>query len=132
MTQLPDGGLQTPYKQLRRPLDDRLAAGVCSGVGRYFGVDPVLVRVGFVLLAVITAGAALLAYPIMWFLMPEDSVGAWNAATKTPWNENTPDAWNPGTSADGTPNAWSPSTPGTPDASDPGAPRTSNDGAPNA
>ncbi|MBM2619247.1 PspC domain-containing protein [Actinoplanes sp. LDG1-06] len=84
MTQLPDGGIQTPYKQLRRPLDDRLAAGVCSGVGRYFGVDPVLVRVAFVLLAVITAGAALLAYPIMWFLMPEEPGPSWPGSPMQP------------------------------------------------
>jgi phage shock protein C len=62
----------TPYKQLRRPHEDRIVAGVCSGVGRYFSVDPVLVRVAFVVLAVLTWGAALLAYPIMWFLMPEE------------------------------------------------------------
>src|SRR4029453_6128293 len=62
----------TPYKQLRRPLDDRIAAGVCSGVGRYLGVDPVLIRVAFVVLAVLPGGAALLAYPVMWFLMPEE------------------------------------------------------------
>ena len=55
-----------PYKQLRRPLDDRIVAGVCSGVGRYFGIDPVLVRVAFAVLAVITWGTALLAYPTTW------------------------------------------------------------------
>jgi phage shock protein C len=63
----------TPYKQLRRPLDDRIVAGVCSGIGRYFGVDPVLVRVAFGVLAVITWGTALIAYPIMWFLMPDET-----------------------------------------------------------
>ncbi|MEV6845551.1 PspC domain-containing protein [Actinoplanes sp. NPDC051411] len=62
----------TAYKQLRRPLDDRIVAGVCSGLGRYFGVDPVLVRVGFAIFAAATWGAALLAYPLMWFLMPEE------------------------------------------------------------
>ena len=61
-----------PYKQLRRPLDDRIVAGVCSGIGRYFGVDPVLIRVGFAILTVLTWGTALLAYPIMWFLMPDE------------------------------------------------------------
>jgi phage shock protein C len=61
-----------PYKQLRRPLDDRIVAGVCSGVGRYVGVDPVLVRVVFAIVAVLTWGVSLLAYPIMWFLMPEE------------------------------------------------------------
>jgi phage shock protein C len=63
----------TPYKQLRRPLDDRLVAGVCSGIGRYFTIDPVLIRVGFAVLVVVTWGVAALAYPIMWFLIPEDS-----------------------------------------------------------
>ncbi|MEU5674167.1 PspC domain-containing protein, partial [Micromonospora sp. NPDC047753] len=36
-----------PYKQLRRPTTDRMVAGVASGVGRYFAVDPTLVRVIF-------------------------------------------------------------------------------------
>jgi phage shock protein C len=62
----------TPYKQLRRPLDDRIVAGVCSGFGRYLGVDPVLIRVGFAILTVLTWGTALLAYPVMWFLMPDE------------------------------------------------------------
>ena len=61
-----------PYKQLRRPLDDRIVAGVCSGIGRYLGVDPVLIRVGFAVLTVLTWGTALLAYPVIWFLMPEE------------------------------------------------------------
>jgi phage shock protein C len=64
----------TAYKQLRRPLDDRVVAGVCSGLGRYFGVDPVLIRVGFAIFAAATWGAALLAYPLMWFLMPEEAL----------------------------------------------------------
>ncbi|OJF12845.1 PspC domain-containing protein [Couchioplanes caeruleus] len=65
-----------PYKQLRRPLDDRIVAGVCSGLGRYLSVDPVLVRVGFAALAVLTWGTAVLAYPIAWFLMPEEPAPA--------------------------------------------------------
>ncbi|WP_067496064.1 PspC domain-containing protein [Actinoplanes sp. TFC3] len=62
-----------PYKQLRRPLDDRIVAGVCSGLGRYFSVDPVLIRVAFAVLVVGTWGVAALAYPIIWFLIPEES-----------------------------------------------------------
>jgi phage shock protein C len=64
------------YKQLRRPLDDRIVAGVCSGIGRYFAVDPVLVRVAFAVLAAATWGVALIAYPVIWFLMPEEPVPA--------------------------------------------------------
>jgi phage shock protein C len=62
----------TAYKQLRRPLDDRIVAGVCSGIGRYFGVDPVLVRVAFAVLVAATWGVALIAYPVAWFLIPEE------------------------------------------------------------
>jgi phage shock protein C len=80
----------TPYKQLRRPTDDRIVAGVCSGVGRYLGVDPVLIRVGFAVLAVVTWGTALLAYPIMWFLMPEEprpEQPAWADPASPSWGQ---------------------------------------------
>ncbi|MET7820456.1 PspC domain-containing protein [Micromonospora zamorensis] len=65
-----------PYKQLRRPTTDRMVAGVASGVGRYFGIDPTLVRVLFAVSGLLTGGLALFAYPIMWFLMPEEPTGA--------------------------------------------------------
>ena len=63
----------TAYKQLRRPLDDRVVAGVCSAIGRYFEVDPVLIRVAFAIFAAGTWGVGLLAYPIMWFLIPDET-----------------------------------------------------------
>lgn len=65
-----------PYRQLRRPTTDRMVAGVASGVGRYFAVDPTLVRVIFAVTGLLTGGLALFAYPIMWFLMPEEPRGA--------------------------------------------------------
>ncbi|MEV0809962.1 PspC domain-containing protein [Micromonospora sp. NPDC050200] len=67
---------QAPYKQLRRPTTDRMVAGVASGLGRYFAVDPTLVRVVFAVATLLTGGVAALAYPIMWFLMPEEPAGA--------------------------------------------------------
>ncbi|PZF84091.1 PspC domain-containing protein [Micromonospora deserti] len=67
---------QAPYKQLRRPTTDRMVAGVASGLGRYFAVDPTLVRVLFAVTGLLTGGLALLAYPIMWFLMPEEPADA--------------------------------------------------------
>ncbi|MEH0845989.1 PspC domain-containing protein [Micromonospora sp. CPCC 205711] len=68
--------LHAPYKQLRRPTTDRMVAGVASGVGRYFAVDPTLVRVVFAVATLVTGGLAGLAYPIMWFLMPEEPADA--------------------------------------------------------
>ena len=63
----------------------RMIAGVAGGLGRYFGVDPTLVRVAFVLVVAATWGTALLAYPVMWFLMPEEPADApaWPAPTDT-------------------------------------------------
>jgi len=81
-----------PYKQLRRTTDDKIIAGVCGGLGRYFGVDPVLMRVIFAVTVVLTGGLALFAYPVLWFLMPEDrqAGGAWPAATgSAPWQAQT-------------------------------------------
>jgi phage shock protein C len=74
MTQQPF--TQQPYKQLRRSRDDRVVAGICAGVGRYLGIDPVASRVLFVVLAVFSGGTALLAYLIAWLVMPEDPTGA--------------------------------------------------------
>jgi len=78
----------TPYRRLLRPLDDRIVAGVCSGVGRYLNVDPVLIRVGFAILTVLTWGTALLAYPVMWFLMPENPT-----PPPPPWRDPTDPTW---------------------------------------
>ncbi|MET8282829.1 PspC domain-containing protein [Micromonospora sp. NPDC005174] len=72
----PTAASHAPYKQLRRPITDRMVAGVASGLGRYFDVDPTLVRVTFAVTGLLTGGLALLAYPIMWFLMPEEPTGA--------------------------------------------------------
>ncbi|MFE0591105.1 PspC domain-containing protein [Micromonospora echinospora] len=85
MTWTSPSSQQAPYKQLRRPTTDRMVAGVASGLGRYFDVDPTLVRVVFAVSALFTAGVALLAYPVMWFLMPEEppDAPAWPHPTDT-------------------------------------------------
>lgn len=56
---------------LRRSRDDRVVAGVCGGLGRTLGVDPLLIRVLLVVLTVV-GGSGLLAYLIGWLLIPED------------------------------------------------------------
>jgi phage shock protein C len=70
------------YKQLRRSRDDRVVAGICAGVGRYLGIDPVAARVLFVVLAIFSGGTALLAYVIAWALMPEDPADPWAAQSQ--------------------------------------------------
>ena len=62
----------SPAQQvLRRPVDDRMLAGVASGVARYIGVDVNLVRITFVVLAFL-GGAALPLYVAGWLLIPEE------------------------------------------------------------
>ncbi len=60
--------------QLKRS-DDRILAGVCGGIANYFGIDPVIVRLVFVL-SVLFAGAPILLYPILWLIMPEERARA--------------------------------------------------------
>jgi phage shock protein C len=55
---------------LRRSRDDRVIAGVCGGLGRYLGVDPVLLRIAFVVLTV-TGGAGLILYLLAFIIIPE-------------------------------------------------------------
>ena len=55
---------------LRRDPANGVVAGVCAGVGARLGIDPVLLRVGLVLLTVATAGFALIAYLIAWIAIP--------------------------------------------------------------
>ena len=57
-------------KRLIRRRDDRMIFGVCSGLGYYFDIDPVIVRLLFVLLAV-AGGHGVLIYLILAILMPE-------------------------------------------------------------
>ena len=55
----------------RRSTNDRKVAGVAGGLGRAFGVDPVLIRVGFVVLTVMGGFGGLL-YVLGWLLLPAD------------------------------------------------------------
>lgn len=50
-----------------------MIAGVCGGLGDYFGVDPVIVRLIFVLLTLTTYGAGLVIYAVLWAVMPKSA-----------------------------------------------------------
>ncbi len=71
-----------------------MIAGVASGVGRYFNIDPTLVRIIFAVTGLLTGGIAVLAYPIMWFLIPAEPAGApaWPHPA-TPGATTTAPAW---------------------------------------
>jgi phage shock protein PspC (stress-responsive transcriptional regulator) len=60
--------MQTLY----RPRDNRVIAGVCSGIARRFGIDPTIVRILFVA-SLLLPGPQILIYLAGWVLMPEES-----------------------------------------------------------
>src|SRR5580700_8956451 len=59
-------------KQLIRPRDGRMVAGVCAGIGQFFGIDANLIRIVFAVLTVFSAGAAALVYLLAWVVVPEE------------------------------------------------------------
>lgn len=61
----------TTGKTLTRRRDDRMIAGVCSGVADYLDLDPTLVRLLTVVAAIFSVGAVAVAYVAAWILMPE-------------------------------------------------------------
>ena len=57
-------------KRLCRASIDKKICGVCGGIAEYFGVDPTIVRLAFVLLC-FGWGSGLLAYIVAALIMPE-------------------------------------------------------------
>ena len=58
---------ETPVR-LKRSRYEQMIAGVCGGLGKYFEVDPTVVRLVFVLAAFLSVG--ILAYIVMWIIVP--------------------------------------------------------------
>jgi len=56
---------------LYRPREGRWIAGVCAGLGRRFGMSPLLVRFLFILSCVLP-GPQFIVYLVLWILMPEE------------------------------------------------------------
>jgi phage shock protein PspC (stress-responsive transcriptional regulator) len=58
-------------RRFERSSSDRIIGGVCGGLGRYFDIDPMLVRIGFVALALL-GGTGLIVYAAALLLVPND------------------------------------------------------------
>lgn len=59
---------------VRRDLDNRVIAGVCAGLGRRVGIDPVVFRVAFVVAAA-AGGVGVVLYALAWLLLPAETPG---------------------------------------------------------
>ena len=62
---------QTAVKRLERSRSDRMVAGVCEGLARYFDLNPAFYRVGFVVLTLL-GGAGILIYLAAVLVIPEE------------------------------------------------------------
>lgn len=69
--------------RLTRTRRDRMISGVCGGLGHYFGVDPVIVRLIFVVLAITTFLTPLI-YPVLWLIMPEEGTSYSSSSATMP------------------------------------------------
>ena len=65
------GGAATERRTLRRSSTDKVIAGVAGGIGAYFGIDSVIVRIAFILLTFL-GGAGPFLYLIGWLALPTD------------------------------------------------------------
>jgi phage shock protein PspC (stress-responsive transcriptional regulator) len=52
--------------------NNSMVAGVCAGIAKYFGWDPTIVRIIYVLASVFTAFTGVLVYAILWILIPKE------------------------------------------------------------
>lgn len=57
-------------RRFYRDLDSNVVGGVCSGLGAYFNIDPIILRVLFIVLSFPLAGFPILLYLILWIIMP--------------------------------------------------------------
>lgn len=64
--------MKTQRVALRRSRSNRMIAGVCGGLGEFFGVDPFWFRLGF-LIALVPGGVpGIAAYLILWLMVPNE------------------------------------------------------------
>jgi phage shock protein PspC (stress-responsive transcriptional regulator) len=59
------------FRSLRRSRSDRVVAGVLGGLGRRLGIDPVVLRVATVVLAIF-GGVGVLLYAVAWLMVPAE------------------------------------------------------------
>jgi phage shock protein C len=62
----------TSHRTLTRSRSDRMLGGISAGMARYLGLDPAVVRVGWVVTTLFTGGAAIIAYLAMLAIIPND------------------------------------------------------------
>ena len=68
---------------LVRPTEGRVLGGVVAGLGRRFGLEPWPARLVFVAALMILPGSQFLVYPLLWILMPDESMTTTSAERRS-------------------------------------------------
>jgi phage shock protein PspC (stress-responsive transcriptional regulator) len=72
-----DDPISQPLERVRK---GKLIAGVCGGIAKWLGWDPTLVRLGYVVLSIVSVGfPGLLIYILLWIVMPQEPAYPGNA-----------------------------------------------------
>ncbi len=72
-------------RKLYRTITDKRLAGVCSGLGSFFELDPVLVRLAWVFGTAVTGVVpGILAYGVAWLIVPEEPRPVYHAKPVDP------------------------------------------------
>lgn len=58
-------------KRLTLSTTDKKLAGVCGGIAKYFDIDPLIVRIIWLVL-MLCCGVGVVAYLLCWFLLPKE------------------------------------------------------------
>jgi phage shock protein C len=69
---------------LVRPVRGRMLGGVVAGLGQRFGISPWPARLLFVLVLMVIPGSQILIYPVLWILMPSETVSPMPATASVP------------------------------------------------
>ncbi|MFA5415090.1 MAG: PspC domain-containing protein [Methanoregula sp.] len=59
-------------KRLYRSTIERILGGVCGGIGVHLDVDPLIIRIIWIVLTCISLGIGIIAYIVCWILIPEE------------------------------------------------------------
>ena len=60
----------TSIRRIYRSEENRIFAGVCGGFGEYFNIDPVIIRLVWILF-VMAGGSGIILYIIAWLIIPK-------------------------------------------------------------
>jgi phage shock protein C len=76
--------MDSESKKLYRSRANRMIGGICGGLGKFFSIDPTVVRIVFVLGMLLGFGSFFLLYIIMLFIVPEETNGGSSTISSTP------------------------------------------------